>query len=75
MDIGLERGDRFLLCTDGVHDVMEDDDIRAILPGGTPAEVAARISARVTERGAPDNFSIVCVDVVAGEQPKISDEK
>jgi len=70
MDIGLERGDRFLLCTDGVHDVMEDEDIRAILPGGTTSETVARISKRVMERGAPDNFSIVCVDVVAGEKPK-----
>lgn len=75
MDIGLERGDRFLLCTDGVHDVMEDDDLRAVLPGGTAAEAVARISKRVTERGAPDNFSIVCVDVVAGEKPKITDIK
>jgi len=69
LDIGLERGDRFLLCTDGVHDVMEDDDLRAALPGGTPASAAARISEKVLSRGAPDNFSIVCVDVVAGEKP------
>lgn len=69
LDIGLERGDRFLLCTDGVHDVMEDADLRAALPGGTPAEAVARISEKVVERGAPDNFSILCVDVVAGERP------
>ena len=68
LDISMERGDRFLLCTDGVHDVLEDGDIRAILQGGTPAEAVARISERVTGRGAPDNFSIICVDVIAGEK-------
>ena len=67
LDIGLERGDRLLLCTDGVHDVLEDDKIRAILPGGTPAEAVARISERVLDLGAPDNFSIICVDVAAAK--------
>lgn len=71
MDIGLERGDRFLICTDGVHDVMEDDDILSILPGGAPADAVGRISKCVVERGAPDNYSLICVDVVAGE-PKES---
>ena len=73
LDIGLERGDRFLLCTDGVHDVMEDEDLRSVLPGGTPEEAVSRICKQVTDKGAPDNFSVVCVDVVAGERPKITD--
>ena len=72
LDISLERGDRMLLCSDGVHDVLEDDEIGSLLSGGTPSEAVARIAESVRGRGAPDNYSIVCVDVVAGERPSSS---
>ena len=66
MDIGLERGDRFLLCTDGVHDMLDDAEIAALLASAaTPRVAVARIEAAVLKAGANDNYTILCAYVVA----------
>jgi serine/threonine-protein phosphatase Stp1 len=54
------QGDLFLLCSDGLHGVVSDDEIAAILrehgAGGVQALVQASLA-----RGAPDNVTVVLV--------------
>lgn len=64
--IEIEDGDRFLICSDGVHDVLSDDEIAAYASTGTLAEAKAALAKAVTDRGAPDNFTIVLADVGVG---------
>lgn len=60
----LEPGDRFLMCTDGVHDLLSDGEIAELLSKGkTREEAMAAIKAKVEERGAHDNFTMIVVDV------------
>ena len=74
--VDLRPGDRFLVCSDGIHDVMEDEDLRAMFAcsarAGAPAPDGAgdlaRLAAEVRRRGAPDNFSAVLVDAT-GKEP------
>ena len=58
----LVHGDRLLLCSDGLHDMVDDDRIAACLrlPAleAVPALVAAALDA-----GGEDNVSVVLVDV------------
>lgn len=54
-------GDRYLLCSDGVHDVLADDFLRRALAKPTPEKAAAKIAEAVRRRGATDNYTIVCV--------------
>ena len=56
-------GDRFVLCTDGVHDVISNARLAIFAGGGTLDAARERLSAEVVKCGAPDNYSFVLVSV------------
>ena len=61
----IEPGDMFLLCSDGLTGMVDDDEITAVLLG-RPFETAADDLIRLTlERGAKDNVTVVLVRVEA----------
>jgi len=65
--IDLRAGDRYLLCTDGVHDVMSDAQVATCLGRAkTPADVVKVFAQEVIARGAPDNYTLVCAFVANG---------
>jgi serine/threonine protein phosphatase PrpC len=58
--IALAAGDTVLLCSDGLYDVVKDDEIASILGAAASAEAACRaLIALAMERGAPDNVTAV----------------
>ena len=59
-------GDRYLLCTDGLHTPVPEAAVRAGLRdhAGPDAAVSA-LAALVREAGAPDNTALVVADVLA----------
>ena len=65
--VDVADGDRFLICSDGVHDVVSDARIGVILscPGGLK-ESSRRLADEVVRHGAPDNFSYVMVEFGGG---------
>jgi hypothetical protein len=66
----LIRGDRFLLCSDGLVDEVTDDDIVATLRDiDDPQEAADRLIAQANEAGGRDNVTVVVVDVLEGDDP------
>ena len=68
MKIDVADGDRFLICSDGVHDVVSDARIGVILscPDGLK-EASRRLTEEVVRHGAPDNFSYVMVETGGGK--------
>ncbi len=55
-------GDAFLLCSDGLHGYLQDDEIPAIL--AEPRDKACKkLIDLANERGGRDNISVVVVDV------------
>ena len=68
--LSLVRGDRYLLCSDGLVDEVDDDDIAAILvSSATPQLAADALVALANEHGGRDNVTVVVVDVLEGELP------
>jgi protein phosphatase len=60
-------GDRFLVCSDGVTGVLDDDEIQDILSGvPEPADAVDRIIELANEGGGPDNITCVVADLVDG---------
>ena len=56
----LSGGEAILLCSDGLHGVVEDDTIAATLAaGGTPAEIVPRLIDAALTRGAKDNVTAI----------------
>ncbi|HEY6706045.1 MAG TPA: Stp1/IreP family PP2C-type Ser/Thr phosphatase [Actinomycetota bacterium] len=62
----LQVGDRLLLCSDGLSDVVEPAQIRKVLLRVPSAQRAARELVTVAnEQGGPDNITVIVVDAVA----------
>ena len=58
--VRLAAGDTVLLCSDGLYDVVKDDEIASILGAAASAEAACRSLVDLAlERGAPDNVTAV----------------
>src|SRR5699024_5447421 len=59
------RGDRYLLCSDGLSGFVALDTIEEILTGGTPpGQAADDLVSLALRAGAPDNVTVVVADVV-----------
>jgi protein phosphatase len=60
-------GDRYLLCSDGLTDVVFDEAIHnALEMEPDPARCAAMLVRLALQNGAPDNVTVIIADVVAG---------
>ena len=56
----LERGDALLLCSDGLHGVLDDQEILfEVVHGVNKANCCQRLVDIVKKRGAPDNVTCV----------------
>lgn len=57
----VQAGDVFLLCTDGFSNVIEEDEMtEEFSVAGTWEEHLEKLKGVVLERGAPDNFTVIC---------------
>lgn len=60
--IEIGEGDRFLLCSDGLHGYLNDEEIAPILELGAQAAVA-RLIDLANSRGGRDNITAVVVEI------------
>jgi protein phosphatase len=67
----LVRGERYILCSDGLVDEIDDEAIAAIARQHDDPQVAAQqlVDAAVAN-GGRDNVTVVVVDVLAGIEPE-----
>lgn len=59
----VRRGDRFLLCSDGLSNLVSTAEIGEALARNTPQEAARGLIALACDRGGDDNVTVVCVRV------------
>ena len=60
--VGVVRpGDRFLLCSDGLTNMVADDEIAGIIAAAAPQDAAERLVDLVLARGAVDNVTVIVV--------------
>lgn len=61
-----EAADFLLLCTDGLTEVVSDEEILRMVDSGDDVEATARaLVALADERGAPDNVTVLLIDLRA----------
>ncbi|WP_158645605.1 PP2C family protein-serine/threonine phosphatase [Stackebrandtia albiflava] len=61
----VQVGDRYLICSDGLPDATDADDIAAALrDGGEPQGCVDRLMELAMAGGAPDNVTVIVADVV-----------
>ena len=67
----LVRGDRFVLCSDGLVDEVDDDEIHALLRRvADPQACAEALVAAAVANGGRDNVTVVVIDVLDGVDPE-----
>jgi protein phosphatase len=59
-------GDRFMLCSDGLSDVVAPDMLQAALADGEPQESVDRLIELALANQTRDNVTVIVADVVAG---------
>jgi PPM family protein phosphatase len=57
----MQKDDRFLLCTDGLTEMVDDEDIGRILAQGTPREAVQKLLTVANDRGGVDNVTSVVI--------------
>jgi serine/threonine protein phosphatase PrpC len=64
MALPLVAGDRLLLCTDGLHSALADDDLLALFELDV-ADAALAAVRRANDLGGPDNVTAIFVELAA----------
>ncbi len=63
-------GDRYLLCSDGLHQVADPESVaQVLLTVADPDQAAKDLIALAIEGGGPDNITCIVADVVAAQVP------
>lgn len=64
----LKSGDIVLMCSDGLTNMLEDEEIKSILQGeGAMEEKVKRLIGAANENGGKDNITVILVDAFAKE--------
>ena len=63
VELLLQPGDSYLLCSDGLNKTVEDHEIREVLSHDEPGEIASSLVSLGLMRGAPDNITVIVVKV------------
>jgi serine/threonine protein phosphatase PrpC len=67
-EVALADGDIVLLCSDGLHGVLSEEQIGKLLAGADPERSATALVAAANAAGGPDNVSVV-IALVSGDVP------
>ena len=59
------QGDKFLLCSDGLHDYLNDEEIEKIMQN-SPQEASEKLVNLANERGGADNITVQVIEIKKG---------
>jgi len=60
----LKKGDIILLCTDGLWDMLSDEEIYTVVKkGGTPEEICRKLISKANDAGGDDNITVVIATI------------
>jgi protein phosphatase len=65
----VRNGDRFLLCSDGLYDLVEDEEIKKIAMTSSPNAACQNLIALAKQRGGHDNITVAIVSLGTPDAP------
>ena len=71
----LRAGDRFLLSSDGLHDLADDQEFMPALALSDPDEACGALIALARDRGAPDNVTVCIVDAIGSPASHLAETR
>jgi protein phosphatase len=61
LDLPLAPGDRLLICSDGLTNMIDDQAVASLLGVGAPEEVAWNLIEAANRAGGHDNITVIVV--------------
>ena len=61
----IQVGDAFVLCSDGLYDLVEDEEIKQAVLSGEPGNACERLIVLALQRGGHDNITVGVLNVTA----------
>jgi len=68
----LQLGDRYLLCSDGLTGLIEDEDLGVLMDSLSIEKIAPVLVDLANLRGGPDNITVIVVDVTGEPMVAVS---
>jgi serine/threonine protein phosphatase PrpC len=65
----IKKGDQFLLCSDGLTNVLSDYEISKIIEANDFEIIPQALINEVRSKGAPDNITVIWSQVTTDKQP------
>lgn len=65
--MAVRAGDAFVLCSDGLHDLVDGAEIREVVAGAAPDDACRRLVQMAVDRGGYDNITVAIARVPAPE--------
>ena len=65
----VQEGDRFLICSDALYDLVEDDEIKRAVTEGDPDSACKNLVALARERGGHDNITVGILSLRGIDKP------
>jgi protein phosphatase len=62
-EVDIQAGDRYLLCSDGLHGYLREGELESVLHGGAEEDAPARFIQLALDRGGKDNVTVVVVAI------------
>ncbi|MFQ5753099.1 MAG: PP2C family protein-serine/threonine phosphatase, partial [bacterium] len=63
----IQADDQFVLCSDGLYDLVEDDEIKEIVLANVPSTACEKLIAQANERGGYDNITAGVINITPAE--------
>ena len=63
----IKKDDQYLLCSDGLTNVLSDYEISKIIEANESDQVVPTLIAEVRAKGAPDNITIIWSQLISQE--------
>jgi len=67
MGVAVQPGDQFLLCSDGLSNLVEEHELREMLDAGPLEDVPAKLVDLANARGGDDNITVIVLQADADE--------
>ncbi|ETW92000.1 MAG: hypothetical protein ETSY1_45745, partial [Candidatus Entotheonella factor] len=71
----VKANDRFVLCTDGLSDLVLDDEIQAIAEAETPSTACEQLVTLAKQRGGYDNITVGILHVEMIHDPAVGQDE
>ena len=63
--VPVQKGDRILICSDGLFAMLGEDEIAEVASSGTPDKACQKLVKRAKEEGGSDNITVIIAEKIA----------